>query len=298
MSELLDNIKSQFGQANWLNRLLIINVAVFLAMVILGGFYWLITAGNLDPIFIDWLAIPSDRIELLYKPWTIITYMFVHSGFMHILFNMIILYFTGRIFIDFFGDKRILAVYMLGGIWGGLLFVILFNLSPAISAGAPMVGASAGVMAVLVATAAKAPNLNVRLFFILQVPLWLVAALFVVLDFAQMRDGNTGGHIAHLGGALFGYLYVQRMNRGKDWSNSFWNVIRWLSGLFERKPKLKTVHRKSSSGYAKTGRRQPSSSSYTSDQQRMDEILDKIKASGYDKLSKEEKDFLFKFSKK
>lgn len=297
MADIVNTLKQQFSQANWLNRILYINVGVFVVFIILNAILGL--AGvPIERFSLEYLAIPSDTFKLITRPWTLFTYMFFHQGFGHIFFNMLILFFTGRIFMDFLGDKRILPVYVLGGLAGGILFVILYNISPVIEAGAPMIGASAGVMAILVAVATKVPNLTVRLFFLIEVKLWIVAALLILLDFAQMNSSNTGGHIAHIGGAIIGYLYIRQLDNGRDWSNSFWNVTRWFSGLFERKPKLKTVHRSRSTTSSRRTASSTSSSNLTSEQKRMDKILDKIKEHGYDKLSKDEKDFLFQFSKK
>lgn len=297
MADIIENLKTEFGRANWLNRILYINIGVWVLFVVLNAILSL--AGlPIESIAVDLLAIPSDTWDLITHPWTVFTYMFFHLGLRHLFFNMLILYFTGRIFIDFLGDKRILPVYIYGGIWGGLLFVILYNLSPVIEAGDPMIGASAGVMAVLVAIATKVPDLKVRLFFILEVKLWIVAALLILLDFASMTQSNTGGHIAHIGGALFGFLYIRQLDKGRDWSNSFWNLSRRVTGIFDRSPKMKTVHRRRPSSQTSRPSKNTSSPNLTSDQRRMDEILDKIKEHGYDKLSKEEKDFLFQFSKK
>lgn len=293
MASIGEQIRAQFQQANWLNRLLYINIGVF-AVLIIGQAIFSLARIDFIGVVRPFIAMPSNSFELLIKPWTLITYMFVHFGFFHILFNLIILFFTGRIFVDFLGDKRILPVYILGGLAGGLLFFILFNISPVLSAGQPMIGASAGVMAVMVAAATKAPNLTVRLFFVLEVKFWVVAVGMVFLDFVNFQDGNTGGHIAHLGGAAVGYLYIQALDRGRDWSNGFWNVIRRIQGLFKRQPKMRTVHRSHSTSRSASNNARASQN----EQVRMDEILDKIKVSGYDKLSKEEKDFLFKFSRK
>lgn len=295
MSEPLDRIKAEFQNANWLNRLIYINLAVFALMIVVNAIDFLFPFG-LSAIVHSNLELPSDLTTFLFKPWTLVTYMFVHYGFVHILFNLLVLFFTGKLFMEFFGDKRLLPVYFYGGVAGGLLFVLLYNISPSLMAGAPMVGASAGIMAIVVATATRAPNLPVRLFFVLEVKLWIVAVGFVFLDFVNISDGNTGGHIAHLAGALIGYLYVQRLNKGVDWSNGFWDVSRRIGSIFQRKPKLKTVHK--NERYRKTTNTTNTSNRQSSDQKKMDEILDKIKAHGYDKLSKDEKDFLFQFSKK
>lgn len=293
MSELFNNLKRNFLAANWLNRLIYLNIGVFIIYILLGALSF-ITGLDLSAYFERYMELPNDIDAFIRRPWTIVTYMFTHYAPFHIIFNLIILYFTGRIFLDFLGDKRILPIYLFGGLAGGAAYILLYNLSPNLEPGGIMIGASAGVMAVMVAAATKVPNLPVRLFFVLEVKLWWVAVGYVILDISGISQSNTGGHIAHLAGALIGFLYVNSLNNNRDWSNGFWDFIRKTGGLFERKPKLKTVHRKS--GYARSER--STSSHQTSDQAKMDAILDKIKANGYDKLSKEEKDFLFQFSRK
>ncbi|NVK28664.1 MAG: rhomboid family intramembrane serine protease [Flavobacteriia bacterium] len=299
MASIVDSIRTEFGRANWLNRLLYINMGVFILIMIARLVVGLIIAPE-EPLLAirPFLALPSELGDFARHPWTLFTYMFVHFDFFHILMNMLMLYFLGRIFIEFMGDKRILPVYIYGGIAGGLLFVLLYNISPAFTVKNPLIGASAGVMAVVVAIATKVPQLPVRLIFF-EVKLWMVAGILVLIDLANFWDGNTGGHIAHLGGVAVGYFYVRALENGRDWSNGFWNLIRRLSSIFERKPKLRTVHKKSYD--QRSSRRSTASKAAQSggnDQKRMDEILDKIKDHGYDKLSKEEKDFLFQFSKK
>lgn len=295
-SDIIDNLRSEFQRANWLNRLIYVNIGVFILFVVSEAISYL-SGMPLETWFARYLSIPSVLSQFIRQPWSLITYMFVHFDFFHILVNLIVLFFSGRVFIDFLGDKRILPVYMIGGILGGLVFIVLYNISPNLQAGQPMVGASAGVMAILVAAASKAPTLPVRLFFILEVKFWMVAAGLILIDISSIRSGNTGGHLAHLAGAAFGYLYVRGLNSGRDISNAFWDLIRSPGNLLRRKPRMRTVHRKSSSG-GRTQRPSATTGHQTHDQARMDEILDKIKAHGYDKLTKEEKDFLFQFSRK
>jgi membrane associated rhomboid family serine protease len=295
MSNIADQIKQQFKSGDNLMRLIYINVGVFVVFLILNMISFL-TTGNPDTFAYYarlWLALPSDPVAFITRPWTIITYMFLHAGFWHILWNMLILFFSGKIFLEYVGDRRLLTVFLYGGIAGGMLFFILYNISPAFSTGVPLVGASAGVVAVLVAAATYVPNMPVRLFFVLEVKFWIVAALAVVSYIAGVTGSNSGGHLAHLGGAVVGYIFVQQLRKGNDWSIGLYNLFNRIEGWFERKPKVKKVYtnpsRKSS---VKTASRTQN------DQQRIDEILDKISKSGYDKLSKEEKDFLFKFGKK
>lgn len=290
MASPFDNIIQQFKYSHWLNRLIYINLGVFILFMVLQMLDFLF-GWNTGAWLGYYTSIPSDPEAFILRPWTLVTYMFVHRDFWHILFNMLVLFFTGHIFMDFLGDKRVLPLFIMGGLAGALLYLILFYVSPNLS-NSTMIGASAGVMAILVAAATKAPGLPVRLFFVLEVPFWVVAVLFILLDIAQVPVSNSGGHIAHLGGALLGYLYIQQLDRGRDWSNSFWNLQRKIAGFFDRSPRLKTVYKSNSKNT------RPKRASTVSDQERMDRILDKIKKHGYDKLSKEEKDFLFQISRK
>jgi membrane associated rhomboid family serine protease len=295
MSNIADQIKQQFRSGDNLMRLIYINVAVFVAFLILNMISFLVT-GNAETFAYyarTWLALPSDPIQFITRPWTIVTYMFLHAGFWHILWNMLILFFSGKIFLEYVGDRRLLTVFLYGGIAGGMLFFILYNISPAFSTGVPLVGASAGVVAVLVAAATYVPNMPVRLFFVLEVKFWIVAALAVVSYIAGVTGNNSGGHLAHLGGAVVGYIFVQQLRKGNDWSIGLYNLLNRIGGWFERKPK---VHKVYSNAGSKSARKTAGPSQ--NDQERIDEILDKISKSGYEKLTKEEKEFLFKFGKK
>ena len=275
-------------------RLIYANVGVFVVFLILTMLSFLITG---DPNIFEgyarnWLALSSDPFTFLTRPWTIITYMFLHAGFWHLLMNMIILFFSGKIFLEYVGDRRLLTVFLYGGIAGGMVFFTLYNISPAYATGVPLVGASAGVVAILVAAATYVPNMPVRLFFVLEVKLWIVAAIAVVSYVAGVVGTNSGGHLAHLGGAAVGYIFVQQLRKGNDWSIGLYNFFNTIGSWFEKKPKVKKV-------YTNPSRRTSTSSRKSSnDQQRIDEILDKISKSGYDKLTKEEKEYLFKFGKK
>lgn len=295
MSSITDQIKQQFKSGDNMMRLIYINVGVFVLFLILNMISFLATgdANTFTYYARLWLALPSDPVQFVTRPWTIITYMFLHADFWHILFNMIILFFSGRIFLEYVGDRRLLTVFLYGGIAGGMLFFILYNISPAFSTGVPLIGASAGVVAVLVAAAAYVPRMTVRLFFLIEVPFWVVAALAVVSYIAGVTGSNSGGHLAHLGGAVVGYIFVQQLRKGNDWSIGLYNLFYRMEGWFKPKPKVRKVYSNTNKKSAKKA-----NSRTQNDQQRIDEILDKISKSGYEKLSKEEKDFLFKFGKK
>ncbi|TVQ80121.1 MAG: rhomboid family intramembrane serine protease [Flavobacteriales bacterium] len=295
------SFRSFYQQSDVLVRLILINIAVFVAVIIvdiigaLSGF-------SISKYFISLTALPTDGLKLITRPWTFVTYMFLHEGFMHILFNMLWLYFGGMLFREFLGSRRLLGVYLWGGLVGGFLYVLVYNLSPAfkdVVGIANARGASASVMAIVVAIATYRPKFPVQLFFVLRVPLWGIAVFAVLMDLLALRglDSNPGGHLAHLGGALFGFFYIRSLRAGNDLSEGIMNAVDWIQDKFSGKPQpvMRTVYRNKSSAEASSAMRQANSKQ--SDQQRMDEILDKISRSGYNSLSKDEKDFLFKLSK-
>ena len=290
-------LKYKYATASMLEKLIAVNVVMLILM------YFSRTIGFLMQIntdfFVQWLVFPKEIGEFIIKPWTIITYAFMHSGFFHILFNMLILYFSGQIFLTFFSPKRLLNYYVLGAISGALIYMLSYNLFPAFSSVGEsyLIGASASVMAVLVGTAAQVPNYSVRLILIGNVKLWIIAAIFVGLDVAQIPFGNAGGHLAHIGGALIGYTYTQQLAKGNDFGKFVTTSFDYLNDVLSgnSRPKMKTVYknkeRKARANSKNTT--ETSTINRTEKQKRIDEILDKISKSGYESLTKEEKDFLF-----
>ena len=292
MASILNNLKQEFREGNILNKLIYINVGLFLLFSILGVFSFMFQF-DINPI-LNKLYLPADNNTLLKQPWAFITYMFLHSGFLHLLFNMVWLHFGGKIFLQYLQPKQLISTYILGGISGGLLFILAFNYIPALqgfSSGAMALGASASVLAVMVAIATYSPNYSINLPFIGIVKLKHIAIVCVVLDVLSIPNGNTGGHIAHLGGAIFGYFYIKQLQKGNDISNGFSNFLSRLINTFKTKSKLKTVHKKSKSDYAFNKTR-------ANQQKEIDIILEKIAKSGYESLSKSEKATLFSASKK
>lgn len=297
---LVDEIKRTFKSGNMLVRLIYINVGVFLAAILFVMFSKLFATEN--NFVIRFFAANSNLVELLYKPWTAITYMFLHLGVWHILMNMIVLYFSGKIFLGYLGERKLLSTYLLGGLSGLALYIISYNIFPAFQnmIGTPILGASASVMAVFVGIAAYVPNLPVNLFFFPPVKLKYIAMVYVLLDIIGLSGeigvpgGNPGGRIAHLGGALFGYFAMSNLSSGKqDLNQWFEQLLDWFFSLFKkRKPKMK-VHRNP------TAHKKPPRDDYrynenkVARQKRVDEILEKISRSGYDSLTKEEKKILF-----
>jgi membrane associated rhomboid family serine protease len=288
----------KYRTANMLEKLIGVNVLMFILTYVFKAVFFLM--GSTQNPFFEWLALPSQFSEFIFQPWSIFTYAFLHGGFFHILFNLIILHFGGQLFLNFYSSKRLLNYYLLGAIVGGLFFMLSYNLFPVFSnsSNIPLVGASAGVMSVFIGITTKAPNMQVRLFFLGNLKLWWIAGFFLIMDIVQLSVSNSGGHISHLGGALIGYLYTTQLNKGNDIGKWIENLIIGFQQLFssktksksQSKSKMKTVFKNES--YTKS-----SKVDKTEKQKRIDTILDKISKSGYDSLSKEEKDFLFNAGK-
>ena len=286
----IGNLKYQYARLSIAEKLIAINVLVFLVNSLLV--FLLRLPGN----FIEhWFELPTDFFNFLKQPWSLVTYSFFHGGLWHIFWNMIMLYFSGRIFLNLFGAKRFMNVYFLGVIAGGLTFLLSYNIFPAfLDTNTALIGASAGVTSVLIFVCAYRPNQEVRLLFF-NGKLWYIGVFLVLIDLVQIPIGNNaGGHLAHLGGALLGYTYAKQLIEGKDIGEWFSNLMDAIANLFKRKEKkapLKTVYRKKRDAgpvknYDKDGH-----------QRKIDDILDKISKSGYESLSKAEKDFLFKAGK-
>lgn len=304
----INDLKYTYNQGSILTRLLFINVGVFVALTLVRIFGFFYNVPLLQKV-LPWIAGSSGLETMLHRPWTLLTYMFVHEGLFHLFFNMLLLYIAGRIFENLLNGKRMLAVYFLGGIAGFLFYFAAFNMFPvfADARGSIIYGASAAVMAVLVAIATYQPNLEIRLILLGNVKLKYIAIFFVALDVLFLDGGNTGGRLAHLGGALFGYLYSKQLQKGNDWSKGFLAVTNFFGDLFFPKPKMKVVSKKSTG--SPFGKRrsagsnwQPQSSTSVKNdeahQKKIDAILDKISQSGYDSLTKAEKEYLFNASKK
>ncbi len=301
MSDFLNKVKQDVFKGDYLTRLLYLNISVFLLYTLTNAFTSLFTGNfNLIPELADnLLALPSDPWRALLRPWSFLTYMFTHFGFRHILFNMIVLYFSGKILMEYLGEKRLLALYVYGGIGGGLFYILLYNLSPILSESS-MVGASAGCIAILVAGALYMPNMPVRLWGIFEIKYWMLAAGIVTLDVLNLTGSNAGGHIAHIGGAIVAFFFIRSMRQGQEWNVYLFQVIDTVRSMLFR-PKSKKRRRGFSFGessHVKYEEVKNSKSSGQDDTARMDEILDKIKEEGYDALSKEEKGYLFKISNK
>jgi membrane associated rhomboid family serine protease len=308
-SSIWTDVQQQYRYGNMVVRLILANVAVFLGVHLVDLF--LRIGSSSFPL--DWLAMPMNANDLLYRAWTPITYMFLHWDFWHLLWNMLFLFWFGRILQDLLGNRRILPIYFYGGLAGAAVAFALLNLLPDQN-GTILLGASAGVSAVLMAAATLAPNYEIMLF-VWPVRIKYIALARIVLDIIAVKGFvNTGGSVAHLGGVAIGYMFIRLLQQGTDLSLGFNSVLdgisRLGSGLFSgrRRPGPRVAHRQpQSAGPADADRaarrsRKPRSrvaveEGISDKQARVDQILDKIGKSGYDSLSKDEKEFLFKFSK-
>ena len=283
-------LRYQYARLSIAEKLITINVAVFILNALLP---FLLGFGR--TAISQWFELPVDLMAYITQPWSIITYSFFHADLWHLFFNMLLLYFSARIFLNLFSARKLINVYFLGVILGGLFFVLSYNIFPVfMGANTSIIGASAGVTAVLIFICAYIPNQIVRVVFF-NVKLWYLGAFFVLLDLVQIPANNSGGHLAHLGGALLGYVYARQLTKGKDIGEGFSKLLDALGAMFkpkEKKASMKTVYRKTTASakskvdYDKESR-----------QRKIDSILDKISKSGYESLTKAEKDFLFKAGK-
>lgn len=286
---LIDNLKETYRQGSASIRLIYINVAVYALLQVLVIILKLFTI-NGSGIF-EWLSLPASFWQLIERPWTIITYMFLHKDIFHILFNMVALYWFGRLFLMYHTGKQLTNLYLLGGISAGLLYMISYNTFPlfrGITGFSMLMGASGSIMAIIVATAMQAPNMELRFFLLGNVKLKYIAIVAVLISFFSITSSNAGGEIAHLGGALYGYIFIVSLRRGKD-------TTRWVSRFFDSVSNLFKPRRlKVKKGGAQ---RKMTDAEYNMQKARnmaeVDRILDKIKASGYGSLTEDEKNTLF-----
>lgn len=280
---ILENLKYRFKNAGIVEQLIYVNLAVFLLVFISNTFGFLFQANT--NLFVEWFSLPASFNDFLSKPWTIITYGFLHTSFLHILLNLIALFYIGHLFKQYFTAKQLLNFYLLGTLFGGIIFIASYNFFPALQRVADnsvLLGASAGISAIFIGIATYIPNYELKFPLIGYVKLYVLACVWIAIDIIQIPAGNAGGHLAHIGGALFGFLYVVKA------SNKELEILKPLKKFFEKKEKpLKTVY--------KSGKKTKNTTSKKSEnQQEIDAILDKISKSGYDTLTKTEKDFLFK----
>lgn len=293
---IIQDAKYQFRFGNMVNRLIIVNVVVFLVMLV---FILVARVGRSEGPFnflFSWLAMPYNWHVLIYRPHTIFTNIFLHVEPMHLFWNMLGLYWFGTIFGDLAGDRRILPLYVYAGVFGSLLSLGAFYAFPHLLVGSVTLnGASGAVLAMLFAAATTSPNYKLNLLLIGPVSIKYIAFFYAIIDLVGFSGAlNAGGHVAHMGGALFGWLYVSQLRRGRDLGRGFNRIF---DALFTKKPKqqspVKVTYRRQNAG----NNNDFQSMTATERQRRIDEILDKISKSGYNSLTKEEREILFKASK-
>ena len=292
MNSMYKKIKKKFGEASILNKLIYINVTIFILFSLFDVISFLFNS-NIN-IFVNKFELPSNTDIFIQQPWSIISYMFFHSSILHLLFNMIWLHFGGKILINYINGKQFLSTYLIGGICGGILFILSYNFIPAFNSiylSAFALGSSASVFAIMIAAATYNPNLYIQLPLLGRIKLKHIAIFMITLDIISIPKGNAGGHIAHIGGALFGYFYIYQLKKGQDYSILMSKLIDIITNTFKTRSKFKTVHKRAKSDYEFNAEK--------ADQQKeINKILEKISKSGYESLNQKEKDTLFSASKK
>ncbi|MFL5763408.1 MAG: rhomboid family intramembrane serine protease [Bacteroidia bacterium] len=295
-----DDIRAKIRSGNPVTRLIILNLVVFLLLSLIRIFTFL--SGELPAMrafesgVFDNLALPLSFDGLLHKPWTLITYMFTQKGVQHILWNLVTLFWFGEFLGSYSNPRKIIPLFIYGGICGGLLSIGLLHAVPLLRPylDSQLIGASAGVTAIVVAAAALIPNVLMNIMFIGPVKLIYVAMVVIFIDVLDVASySNVGGNLAHLGGALMGYFFIVQYKKGRDMSTGLNRFFDWIKNLFSSSgsSRMKVVHKRSMSDEDYNYNRKL-------EQERVDRILDKINRSSYDSLTKEEKDFLNKASKK
>lgn len=288
MSKIIDDLKLQYQIGGIPNKIIYWNVGLFAVPYLLN---LILFKTKIDAF--NFISLASNPAELFWKPWSLITYGFFHSGFFHILFNMLIFNFSSRLFLTYFSPKQLLSLYFSGIIFSGIIYIMCYFLFPSLAnLNVTLVGASGAIMSVFFAVAAFNPLMEIRLMFIGNVKIWHIAFAYLILDLIQLPLENTGGHIAHLGGAFFGYIFVKQIQNGTDITSWFTALMDFITNLFSsNKNSFKKIHRNPNP----TNKEKTFSKIVKKDknQQQIDEILDKISKSGYDSLSKDEKEFLF-----
>ena len=291
---IIDEIKKSFRKGSILTRLIYINLAVFLVVNIVEVFFFLFNQHDTYSNFLLKFALPADLSTLARRPWTLITYMFLHKSFFHILFNLLWLYWFGRIFLQYLDEKKLAGVYILGGLSGALVYILVFNALPVFRNQLPLsyaLGASAAVMAVVISISVYAPNYTIYLLFFGRVKIIWVALIGFLSSSVFEFSINTGGKLAHIGGALFGYLFILQLRKGKDMTRFISRLLDTIAGWFKPRSRIKVSHRKAETDMDYNKRKKD-------EQAEIDRILEKIARAGYDSLTKQEKEILFKQSQK
>lgn len=297
---ILEEFKNVYNRGNNAHvQLILINLVIFLVLIISNVFLDLLMGTKAFEFVLTQLAMPSNINKFIVKPWTLVTYMFVHIGFFHILFNMLFLYWFGKLIQEYLGSARVVSLYVIGGMAGGIMYILLYNTMGFYADrvdSSILFGASAGVFAIVVGSATLMPNHTFYLMFIGAVRIKYIAIFYVILSFASITGSNAGGELAHLGGAMVGFFFIKQLNQGVDWSKSVMGVIGFFKSFFVKQSKIKVSY--SSRKSEQKDKQVNKSKSPKTDQEEIDRILDKISQAGYESLTKEEKQKLFNASKK
>jgi membrane associated rhomboid family serine protease len=290
---IIDELKDSFRQGSILTKFIYLNIGVFVAVKILQIFLYLFNTPDNTMNLLKWLAVSADLSEVIKRPWTVITYMFLHENFIHILFNLLWFYWFGKIFLEYFEQKKLAGVYILGGLAGAVLYILSFNIFPVFGSilhNSLALGASASVMAIVIAVSFYVPDHTVHMMFFGQIKIkYLAIAVFLltsVFDFST----NTGGKIAHIGGALFGYLFTYQYRNGKDITRGVNRFTDAVVSYFKPRKKMKVTYKRPKTDMEFNREK-------AEKQKEIDGILDKISKGGYESLTKKEKEILFKMGK-
>jgi membrane associated rhomboid family serine protease len=296
-----DDLGRFFKSRAVLPRLILINAAIWLAIGIMRVFSFLLDVpdSSLTNFVVDYLALPARLDSLVIRPWTLITYMFLHIDFFHFLFNMLWLFWFGKIFLEFLKSRQLLLIYLLGGVSGGALYILFYNVFPVFEKSLDLsvaLGASASVMAIVTAISLYVPGYTIHMLFLGKVRIFFIALFLFVLDFFMIRSDNAGGHIAHIGGAIFGLGYIIASRKGMHF-NGFWHT-KYLSRMFSwmKRSRMRIDYSNTSSTYGRPMTDYEYNAQRAERQKKIDAILDKISKSGYESLSSDEKELLFKSS--
>jgi membrane associated rhomboid family serine protease len=291
---VFEDLKLQYKIGGIAIRLIFWNLLLFVVPEVV---FALLKLFSIQIDYLDYVSLSSNGLDLFWKPWSVLTYVFFHSGIIHVVLNMLMLFYVSRLFTTFFTQKQLLGSYILGGIFSGIVYLVGYTFLPTlVHVNTSLVGASGAIMTILIATVTYQPFMDVRLFGVWKLPLWQVAFFLLFVDLIQLPMNNTGGHIAHLAGALFGFIYIKLLVNGADLSNVITTILDFFVNLFQPKKAtpFKKVHVNPKKPVVKS---QSKIVVKDKSQQQIDEILDKISQSGYDSLTAEEKEFLFKAGK-
>jgi len=297
VDSILNDLKHEFRSGHMITRLIIINIGIYMLTALIKAF----APTFYDNVLIEWIALPTSFMKFLTRPWTLFTHIFVHSGFWHVVWNLLIFHWLGRIVGDLIGDRHILPIYLLGGIAGAVSIFLAYQIMPGYMNANYAIGASAAILAVVMVAGLINPDHEIRLLLLGNVKIKFIVVAIIFFDLIGIgNQDNTGGHIAHLGGMILGWFYYKQLGPKIDLGHRVDNVLDKLMGLFYRQPKKKssplTVKYKSDKIKTMSDRRKESDNA-TDMQKKVDAILDKIKKSGYDSLTEIEKETLYKASK-